>query len=435
MLRIFLLFIFLSSSAFATTINEKDKINTIDKIIVFVNKTIITSNQLNNEIALMQKTYKQKGINVPNNEEFKNNVLNQMIMLQIELGLAQKLGITATNTDIDMALHNITKAQSLTVDSFKAKLLQDDISFDTFKKQIYEQIITERLKQREVDARIAVTDDEISQVLNSEIFKHRTNYNLSYIIIGTQEHATTIDRKNKEAIAHMAYNALINGESFNQVSIRYSNAPNAMMGGELGWKSNIALPPVIVNELSKIKKDEFTSIIELPVGFLIFKINDIRKVGVVQSVKQYQVRHILIKVGENNSDEEAHQKITTIKSQLDKDTVNSTAQNEHFITLAKENSEDASGMNGGDLGWLSVGDTVPEFENMMLNTQIGNISAPFKTLFGWHILQLENIRTVDKTNDLLKSTVKQEIRDMKASLLYVEWLRSIRDGAYVKINE
>jgi peptidyl-prolyl cis-trans isomerase SurA len=176
-------------------------------------------------------------------------------------------------------------------------------------------------------------------------------------------------------------------------------------------------------------------VLQLPMGFLIFKINDIKTINTPQAIKQYNVRHILIKVGENNSNEEAHQKIVMIENMLGKYKNNLNLESQEFAKLAKEYSEDSSSINGGSLGWVNSGDTVPTFEQIMIKTPIGKISEPFRTPFGWHILQVDGIRSKDKTSEVLRASIRQEIKEIKATLLYAEWLRNIRDAAYIRIND
>lgn len=410
-------------------------IKPLDLIVAFVNKGVITSSQLNNEINFMRNSYKQKGIAVKDNAAFRNNVLNQMITLKVQLDLAKRLGIQTSDMEISTAINNIAKSQGLTLDQFKAKLARGGVSYEDFQRQARDQIIAEKLKQREVDARIMVTDDEIKRILSSEAYKKRIDYNLSYIIVSVPEHSSQDIIQSKQKLANEAYQALKNSQSFRDVSAKYSNAPNALEGGSLGWKSNVALPGIISNALASLSKGDITQVIQLPMGFLIFKINDIKKLGTPQIIRQYHVRHILIKVGENNSDSEAHQKIVMIKDMLDKYKNDPKQESKEFTKLAKRYSEDASSINGGDIGWVSNGDTVPEFENTIIKTPIGQISKPIKTPFGWHILQVEGVRDADKTNDVVKASIRQEIREVKAALLYTEWIRNIRDAAYVKINE
>jgi peptidyl-prolyl cis-trans isomerase SurA len=293
----------------------------------------------------------------------------------------------------------------------------------------------EKLKQREVDGRIIVNDDEVNRVLNSEAYKTRVDHHLAMISITIPEQATADMINQKKNIANSAYAELKSGISFDKVAVKYSNAPNALSGGDLGWRSSAALPPIIADGLKNLPIGGYTNVIKLPVGFFIFKVSEIKKHGTIQIVKQYHVRHILIKVNENTSDDEASQKITDIKARLDKDNNDPTKLNSDFIKFAKQYSEDTSSINGGDIGWVSRGDTVPQFEQTILKTPIGAISNPVRTPFGWHILQVLGIRDSNQTNDREKSDIRMELRDNKATMMYAQWMRDIREMAYVKMND
>jgi peptidyl-prolyl cis-trans isomerase SurA len=413
----------------------KNNIQSLDRILVFVNKGVITSNQVNVQLKLMQSNYKQKGVAIPQTQDFKNSILNQMVTDKVELDLAERMGIKATDLEVSNAINNMIKAQKISLKQFKERILRGGITYNDLQQQASRQIVMEKLKQREVDSRVVVSDEEVNRVLASEAYKKRIDYNLSYIIISVPEQATPKELQAKTASINQAYSEITHGKPFNDVSAQYSNAPNALEGGILGWKSNVALPGAISSALQGLKNGQITKVIRLPMGFLIFKVNDIRSFNTQQIVKQYDVRHILIKVNENSSDDEAHHKIEMIKAILDKYNNNSLSQREMFVKLAKQYSEDTSSVNGGDIGWVGRGDTVGVFEDTMLNIPVGKLSDPIRTPFGWHILMVDNVRNSDQTTDREKSAIRQELREVKATLLYAEWLRNIRDSAYIKMND
>jgi peptidyl-prolyl cis-trans isomerase SurA len=407
---------------------------TIDKIVAYVNKGIITSVQLNQKVNDAIANFKNKGIPAPSIADIRNGVLDQLILQKIQLDLAKRSGITTNDIEITDAINSLAKQNNMSLDAFKASLSKQGINYSEFRKQIENQIIIDKLKQREVDARVSVNDDEINRVLNSQAFKNRVDYNLSDIIVSIPEQATADVVQQKQMIAQKAYDELLAGASFYTVAAKYSNAPNALNGGELGWRTNAVLPPQILNNIANLQPGQVTNIIHLPVGFIIFKVNAVKKQGSEQIVKQYHVRHILIKVNETTSDAEAHHRILQIKSILDKDVSDPKKLNQDFINLAKQYSQDTSSINGGDIGWVSKGDTVPAFEQVMVNSPIGVVSQPIRSPFGWHLLEVLGIRDSNLTTDKEKEEIRQEIRENKINFLYTQWLRDIRDSAYVKIN-
>lgn len=412
-----------------------NRVQIIDRIVVFVNKSVITSEQVDAGVRQTLYNLKEKGLAAPNLTLLRNQVLEQLIMQEIQLGLAKSTGIKTSDIETTDAINNMLKQQNISLEQLKAKLTSSGLTFNSFRQQIQDQITIEKLKQREVGGRISVSENEVNRILSSEMYKHKVEYRLSDIVLNIPEHASDDIVKQKEALANEAYNALKAGQPFMQVVVKYSNGPNALSGGEIGWKSNVSLPPIISHELEPLPVGGFTNVIQLPMGFFIFKINETRKYGEAQFVKQYHVRHILIKVNETRSDEEAYDKIQLIKKLLDKDRGNQVKLDKDFIKYAKEYSEDTSSVNGGDLNWISRGDTVPAFESAVLATPVGVISQPIHSPFGWHLLQVIGVRDSNLATDREKAEIRQELRVNKANMIYEQWLRDIRDMAYVKMNQ
>lgn len=413
---------------------SRSVIRDIDKIVAYVNKEVITSNQVNKQVKQVLQQLKQSGGSLPSGVDIRNQVLDQLIMQKIQLDLVARIGIKTTDIEIMEAIKSIAKMQQIDLAQLTEKLKKQGISFDTFRQQIRTQILIDKLKQREVDVRVAVSDDEVNRVLSSEAYKKREDYDLSVIIINIPEQGQPLEVEQKQKFANQAYLELKNGVAFEQVAAKYSVAPNALSGGRMGWKSSTALPPIFATELKDLSVNNFTKVIRVPMGFFIFKVNGIRKHGMPQIVRQYHVRHILIKVNETTDEDEARHKILEIKKKLDENISSPVKLNEDFIKLAKY-SDDTSSINGGDIGWIAKGDTVPTFEQAIINTPVGKVSDIIRTPFGWHILEVLGTRDSNLTNDKEKSDIRQDIRESKTALLYTQWLRNIREMAYVKIND
>ena len=415
--------------------NKNAPIKTVNKIVAYVNKGVITTVEVNEQIAQTIQNYKQKGMTPPNSADIKAHIIDELILQKAELDFAARTGIKTTDSELSGAINNIAGQNNMNLDQFKQFLAKQGITYDKFTKQISDQIIIDKLKQREVDGRVSVNDHEVSLVLNSEAYKNRVDYDLSDILVAVPDQATPDILTQKQNLAIAAYNELKAGTPFYKVSAKYSNSTNALTGGELGWKSNATLPPDILKSLDGVHVGGITSIIHLAVGFFIFKVNDIKKHGAPQMVRQYHVRHILIKVNETTTDNEAHQKILGIRNMLVNGTKSPSGESYDFASLAKMYSQDTSSIKGGDLGWVSKGDTVPTFESGIINTPIGVISQPIHSPFGWHILEVEEQRDINMANDREKAEIRQEIHDNKVATLYIEWQRDVRDAAYVKMND
>lgn len=408
---------------------------TVNKIVAYVNKRIITQNEVSKQIVQARNNLQQRGIANADTTDLRAKVLDQLIMQQIQLDLAARGGIKTSDAEVTDAITSIEKGQSLSDSQFRAKLATQGIAYDDFRQQIADQIVIEKLKQREVDGRVVVNDDEVTRILNSASYKNRIDYRLADIVINIPEQATLEVTSQKQALADQIYTQLKQGGSFDQLVLKYSNGPNVLNGGDLGWKSNTSLPPIILNQISNLPVGGIAPVVKFPGGFFIFKVNAIKQHGTPQIVRQYHVRHILIKVNELTSDDEAHQKIQNIYNQLAKDSSNQALESKEFTDLAKQYSDDTSSLKGGDIGWVNKGDTVPQFEQQMMSNPVGKISQPFKSPFGWHILEVLETRDSNLANDREKAEIRQELRETKAQILYTEWMRNLRDMAYVKIND
>ena len=408
---------------------------TVNKIVAYVNKRIITQNEVSKQIVQARNNLQQRGIANADTTDLRAKVLDQLIMQQIQLDLAARGGIKTSDAEVTDAITSIEKGQSLSDSQFRAKLTSQGVAFDDFRQQISDQITTEKLKQREVDGRVVVNDDEVTRILNSASYKNRIDYRLADIVVNIPEQATLEVTSQKQALANQIYTQLKQGASFDQLVLKYSNGPNVLNGGDLGWKSNTSLPPIILNQISNLPVGGIAPVVKFPGGFFIFKVNAIKQHGTPQIVRQYHVRHILIKVNELTSDDEAHQKIQNIYNQLAKDSSNQALESKEFTDLAKQYSDDTSSLKGGDIGWVNKGDTVPQFEQQMMSNPVGKISQPFKSPFGWHVLEVLETRDSNLANDREKAEIRQELRETKAQILYTEWMRNLRDMAYVKIND
>ena len=415
--------------------NVNSPITTVNKIIAYVNRGVITTVEVNDQVAQTIQTYKQKGFTPPSSNDIRKNVIDTLIMQKIELDVVARTGIKTTDIEVSGAINNIAGQNNMNLEQFKQYIMKQGFTFDKFKKQINNQITIDKLKQREVDGRVSVNDHEVDLVLNSEAYKNRVDYNLSDIIVGVPDKASPDIIEQKQNLAITAYNELKSGTPFYKVSAKYSDSRNALTGGELGWKSNAVLPPDILKSLDGVASGGITSIIHLSVGFFIFKINDIKKHGAPQMVHQYHVRHILIKVNDATSNNEAYQKIVGIRNKILQNAKNLQAESDSFASCAKKYSEDTSSIKGGDLGWVSRGDTVSAFESTVISMPIGIISEPIRSPFGWHLLEVLEVRDANLSNEREKAEIRQEIHDSKVNTLYIEWQRNIRDAAYVKMND
>jgi peptidyl-prolyl cis-trans isomerase SurA len=286
-----------------------------------------------------------------------------------------------------------------------------------------------RLREREVEDKIVITESEIDNLLASpqqQSAGGADEFNVSHILVRVPENARPDQIQERQERAEQALTQLKSGSDFRQVAATYSESPDALQGGEMGWRDGDRLPTMFFDALRNMKGGELSGVLRSPNGFHILKLNQRRGGQGPVMVQQSNVRHILIKATELVSDNEARNRLRNLKERLENKT--------DFAQLARANSEDTSASKGGDLGWISPGDTVPEFERAMNALQPGQISEPVRSPFGWHLIQVVERRSSDMSKERRRLTARQALRERKADEAYEEWVRQLRDRAFVEIR-
>jgi peptidyl-prolyl cis-trans isomerase SurA len=360
----------------------------------------------------------------PDTDALRRQVLEQMINDEVQLQFASNNGISLTDTELDQSIQRLAERNKLDVAGLKAQLAKDGMPFERFREDIRRQILLARVKEREVESRVSVTDSEVDQVLKSALGNHHDEYHLANIIISVPERADskTLDQRSRRA--EQALNEIKAGKPFAQVAASFSDANNGISGGDMGWRNAASLTPDFLAVLDSLKIGDTTNILRIPQGFVIIKLVDKRAQGAPQMVQQYRVRHILIKVNEGTSEADAKLRIDQVRDRI--------ANGAKFEEQAKLYSEDSSNSRGGELGWISPGDTVPEFERAVKSLKVGELSKPVRSPFGWHLIQVEETRTQDVSGEREKLAIKQQIRNRKIEEAYTEWARQLRDSAFVQ---
>ncbi|MET1082306.1 MAG: peptidylprolyl isomerase, partial [Burkholderiales bacterium] len=291
---------------------------------------------------------------------------------------------------------------------------------------IRSEILLARLKEREIDAKLVVSDSEIDGFLTTSEAQQGKGeeYNVAHILLLVPEQASPEQIQKQRARAEDALNQLRAGADFALIAASFSDAPDALQGGQLGWRTPARLPGIFVEALAPMNPGDLSPVLRSPNGFHIVKLLDRRGTGGPVMIQQTRARHILIKTSELVSQREARERLVKVKERID--------NGANFAELARLHSEDGSASRGGDLGWLSPGDTVPEFEQAMNALQIGQVSEPVQSPFGWHLIQVEERRTEDMSKERQRLVAKQAIRQRKAEESYQEWVRQLRDRAYVE---
>jgi peptidyl-prolyl cis-trans isomerase SurA len=404
------------------------EITKIDRIVAVVDQVVITENELIERIKTVRSQLEKQGGNLPPSDVLQKQILERLINDRLLLQYAAQTGVRVDDTQLDKTVERIAEQNSLSVPDFRAALEQEGISYRKFREDIRNEIIIARLREREVENRVNVTEAEIDNYLTTQSSQGdiQDEFEISHILIRTPEDGSPEELQKLRDKAEQAVKQLEDGVSFAEVSASMSDAPNALEGGKLGWRTSAQIPELFNEALKPLQPGSLTPILRSPNGFHLLKMTDRRGGSSPLVVDQTNLRHILIKLSEIVSDSDAQQRMTMIKERLD--------NGGDFAELARQYSEDASANSGGDLGWVNPGDTVPQFEQAMNLLAPGEISEPVRTPFGWHIIQVQDRRKQDMTKEAARFKARQEIRTRKSEEAYEDWVRELRDRAYVELH-
>ncbi|MCO6428321.1 peptidylprolyl isomerase [Nitrosomonas communis] len=422
-----LVFLAVAGDIMAQQTAAPNQVLPIDHIVAVVNEEVITRNELDEVIQNTVKQLRKQGIQLPSFSVLEKQILERLILTRIQLQRAKELGISVSDTELDKTIRNVAKENNLSMGEFYAALEQDGIALSQFRDEIRNEILLTRLKEREISTRVNVTEGEIDNFLRTQETSSMGNdeYRVAHILVQILEQMDAAQVEMKRQRAEAALRKLQEGVEFAQVSAEFSDAPNAMQGGDLGWRPIMQMGTTFAEILANMQPGELTPIIQSPVGFHILKLLGRRPQETpVVIVNQTHARHILIKISELTSEDDAHRMIMQIKDRID--------SGANFAETAKAYSEDASASGGGDLGWLSPGDTVREFEQAMDALLPGQISSPVRTQFGWHLIQVMERRTQDVSEKQQRQAARQAIQARKTDMVLQEWLQQLRDQVYVE---
>lgn len=401
----------------------------IDHIVAIVNEDVITRQELDEAIKTAVGRLQSQGIQLPDKYVLQNQVLESIVTKRIQLQHAKEVGLSVSESEVDETIGRIAEENKLSLPEFYAVLERDGISYNKFREEIRDEMIMARLKEREIKHQVNVTEGEVDNFLRTQETSAVGNdeYRLAHILILVTESMDSSQIQQRSERANMALAKLKEGVEFAQVVAEFSDAADASKGGIIDWRPITQMGPRFAELLAPLQPGELTPIIQSPSGFHIFKLLGRRAQEVpTVIIDQTHVRHILIKINELTSENDARLKITQLKERLDR--------GENFEELARLYSEDTSATSGGDLGWLSPGDTVPAFEQAMNKLLSGQVSEPVQSQFGWHLIQVLERRSQDISLDRRRQLARQAIRTRKADVVVEEWLRQLRDQAYVELR-
>src|SRR4029077_9365180 len=363
---------------------------------------------------------------LPDRGEIERQVLERLIIEKVQLQYARETGVRVDDVELDRTVSRIAEGNKLSLTEFRQTLERDAIRFDTFREELRNEILMNRLQDREVTGKITVSEGEIENLLLEQGEKKdtATEYNIAHILVRVPEQATPEQLESRRARAEEAVKRLRDGTEFAQLAATYSDAPDALQGGAMGWRSQQRLPELYVEALAGMTPGDISTVFRSAAGFHVLKLLELRGAGAPLLVEQAHVRHILARTNDLVSEDESKKRLRSPRERI----VNGV----NFAELPRLNSDDGSASRGGDLGWIYPGDTVPEFERAFAELKLMEVSPPVKTPFGWHLIQVLERRTADVSTDRKRSEARKALLERKGDEAYQEWLRQLRDRPYVE---
>jgi len=422
--------LFLMAFAVAALAQEPQKSAApVDGIEVVVNDDVITHDELDKRVISVTRMLQRQKTALPEKGVLARQVLERMIMEMLQAQYAKESGLRIDDAQLDKTIQRIAQQNKFpTVAAFRAKLEEEGTDFKEFREEIRNEIISVRLREREVDSKLVISENDVDNYLSNQARQEGKGeeLQLAHILVVVPEQASSDKIQSYRSRADQALAKLHGGAPFAQVAAGYSDAQDALKGGELGWRPADRLPPLFAEALQKMKPGDVSAVLRSPSGFHIVKLLDRRSKDTPVVITQTHARHILIKTSELVSESEAKQRLAEIKQRIDKGA--------DFAEQARLYSEDGSAPQGGDLGWLSPGETVPEFENAMNALKVGQVSGLVQSGFGWHLIQVLQRRNADVSNEQKRQRARAALRTFKSDEAFQDWLRQLRDRAFIEYH-
>lgn len=409
------------------------RISLVDRIVAVVNSQVVTSSELAERVAVAERQMKRQNTPMPELHLLERQVLERLILEKAQLQMARETGLRVDEVQLDRALSKIAENNKMTLAAFRVALEGDGLKFERFREEIRNEIVLTRLRQREVDDKIQISDSEVDLYIAESQGPGASvgdvEYNIAHVLIRLPEQASPESIQTAKARAEKVISEARGGADFAKLAASFSDAPDALAGGQMGWRAHDRLPELFASALKDLRPGDVSAVLRSPAGFHVLKLLERRGGSGVQTgaaVRQTHARHILIKTSEVVSESDARRRLADLRERI----VNGA----DFSELARLHSEDGSASRGGDLDWVYPGDTVPEFERAMDELKPGEVSQPIKSPFGYHLIQVQERRIADASDDRKRMQARVALRDRRADEAYQDWLRQLRDRTYVEIR-
>jgi len=421
------------SSGFLPPASSSAKV--IDSVYVIVNDEVITRREVDRRVKEIVQRAQASQAQLPAEEDLRRQVVEAMITERAQIQLAKEMGVRVDDTTLDRTIGRIAEGQKTTVQDMRNELEKQGMTFAQFREQIRNEIMMQRLVEHEVDSKIQVSEAEIDtyQAAEKAAAAERVEMDIAQILVRIPENASPEQIAARKARADEVARQLRTGADFGKMATTYSDAPDALKGGSIGWRDPDRLPPVFATELRKLKPGQVTQIIRTNVGFHILKLVEQRAQAAAEQaapavVQQTHARHIMMKPTPAMSEDDVRKRLAELKVKID-------AKQATFEDTARQFSQDSFAAKGGDMGWLMPGDTVPEIENVLNALKPGEVSDVVKSPFGLHLVQVIERKSEDTSKERERGQARQVLTERKRQEALEDWARQVRDRAYVEFRE
>ena len=408
------------------SVNVLAKSEFLDRIVAVANQSVITESAVNEKLKVVYQQLRERKTNPPSKKILRQQVMERLIIEQLQLDMADRLGIKVDDATLNRAMRSLAKGNNLSLTQFRQALEQEGFGYNRFRENIRNEVIISRLRKRQINDRVSVTDREVDTFLQQfgDAGAANQEFELGHILIAVPEASSPERIQSAFKKASDLVVELRSGAAFKDMAVANSDGSRALEGGSLGWLPAARIPTLFAKTVTSMQPGNISDPIRSASGFHIIKLLS-KKGGVRHLVKQALSRHILLRTNELLTDERAEQKLTDLRDRI--------LGGEDFANLAQANSDDpGSAANGGMLPWSSPGELVPAFEEAMNRLQPDQISPPFQTRYGWHIVQLLDKRELDNTKQYQRSQARKKVFERKVGEELQRWLRRLRDEAYIE---
>lgn len=418
---------FAAATALAQTRELSSSGTLLDRIAAVVNEGAVLASQLDDQTDQVIERLRQQKTELPPRNVLRKQILERLVVEEIQVQRADRLGIQVSDEMLNGALDDVAHRNNISFADLPQALAQQGIDYRNFRDDIRRQMTLQLLRQRDVIGRINISPRELEQFMarQQNAPDQNAEYNISHILISVPVTASPEQIESREQRAREVYNKAKGGEDFAQLAVAYSESSTNIEGGSLGWRRGPQLPSIIAERIPSMKAGDVSEPIRTPSGFHLFRVNEIRGGEQQAVVAQVHARHILLRTNELEDDQTVQTKLANIRERV--------LKGEDFGAIAAVTSQDpGSAADGGDLGWAGPGTFVPEFEKQLDGLAENEITQPFKSKYGWHIIQLLGRRQHDATEDVRRNRAFAELREAKAEEETELWLRRLRDEAFVE---